>query len=151
MANRVQLAVLRDGGAAWNAWRTQHPNVMPDFTRAELSGINLAGANLLMADFTRAKLSDIDLSNANLDYATFTKATLANVSLDHAKMQGTILVNTTLANTTLTDAKLIGAKLMGSTLAADLTRAHALRCKPDGHDLHQCYIERCHAFLLNYV
>jgi hypothetical protein len=33
MANKEHLAILRQGVAAWNAWRAANPNVRPDLEK----------------------------------------------------------------------------------------------------------------------
>ena len=47
MANEEQLAILRQGPEAWNAWRQEHPDSKPD----------LIGANLGLADLSWATSS----------------------------------------------------------------------------------------------
>ena len=37
MADQQHLAVLKQGVAAWNAWRRQHPEIHPDLSEADLS------------------------------------------------------------------------------------------------------------------
>jgi uncharacterized protein YjbI with pentapeptide repeats len=61
MANDEQVALLKQGVAAWNTWRGENPNVVP-----ELSGANLYGAYLRGANLTGANLSDADLWAATL-------------------------------------------------------------------------------------
>jgi len=51
MANDEHVAMLKQGVAAWNAWRRENPHIRP----------NLSGANL-----RKANLSEADLSGANL-------------------------------------------------------------------------------------
>jgi uncharacterized protein YjbI with pentapeptide repeats len=72
MANDEHVAMLKQGVAAWNEWRSENRNIHPDLggadlreaalTKAKLSGAILTGAyftgaNLYMADLTRANLS----------------------------------------------------------------------------------------------
>lgn len=49
MADERQLALLRQGVDAWNAWREQNPTVLVDLCEANLAGANLAGVNLAVA------------------------------------------------------------------------------------------------------
>jgi hypothetical protein len=44
MADEQQLAVLRQGSDAWNAWREQNPTVRVDLSKADLCGANLSEA-----------------------------------------------------------------------------------------------------------
>jgi hypothetical protein len=38
MANDEHVAILKKGVDAWNAWRDENPNILPDFSAAKLSG-----------------------------------------------------------------------------------------------------------------
>jgi hypothetical protein len=46
MADRDQLAILRRGPAAWNAWRREHPEFEPDLSEASLGGAQLLETGL---------------------------------------------------------------------------------------------------------
>jgi len=46
MANDEHVAQLRKGVAAWNDWRKQNRDILPDLTKVDLSGADLSGANL---------------------------------------------------------------------------------------------------------
>jgi uncharacterized protein YjbI with pentapeptide repeats len=76
MANPEHLQILQQGVKAWNQWREQHEDIIPDLggadlfaadlTQASLGGADLRGAflartNLSVADLTDANLSDVDL------------------------------------------------------------------------------------------
>ena len=96
--NTEHLAKLIEGVDAWNAWRTQNPDVKPDLRSANLQGVNLngfdfsnailkranlsgatlLGANLKAANLRMAKLNNADLLGANLTKANLTKAVLNN-------------------------------------------------------------------------
>jgi hypothetical protein len=84
MANEKHVAQLKKGLAAWNAWRDQNPDIVPDLgganlSEADLNRVNLAGANLsqanlimanlIMANLSKANLLEADLSHANLSIA----------------------------------------------------------------------------------
>ncbi len=65
MANPKHLDKLKEGIEAWNAWRDENPDVMPDLVETNLSGANLfeadlSGANLSLADLTGADLFKAD-------------------------------------------------------------------------------------------
>ena len=84
MADQQHLAVLRQGVAAWNAWRRQHPEIHPDvseadLTNADLSGVDLRHANLMRANLSHAYLSEASLNEANLSEADLTGANLREV------------------------------------------------------------------------
>ncbi len=49
MANQEQLDLLKQGIAAWNTWRQEHPHIRPDLRVADLTGAYLPGADLYWA------------------------------------------------------------------------------------------------------
>ncbi len=56
MADQQQIARLKEGVAAWNAWRAARRDVTPDLAGAplrglDLGGVDLEGANLAGAQF----------------------------------------------------------------------------------------------------
>ncbi|RME19733.1 MAG: pentapeptide repeat-containing protein, partial [Deltaproteobacteria bacterium] len=46
MANPEHIAILLEGVEAWNRWREENPDVVPDLAGANLTGAVLAGASL---------------------------------------------------------------------------------------------------------
>ena len=56
MANSDQVAMLKEDVDAWNTWRSENPNVVPDLSGAKLYGANLSGANLSGAYLSQAHL-----------------------------------------------------------------------------------------------
>ena len=58
MANDGHVALLKQGVAAWNAWRDENPDTRPDLREADLREANLIeadlrGANLIEANSSR--------------------------------------------------------------------------------------------------
>ena len=96
-------------------------DVGPDFSNADLRGMNFRGANLAGADFTGADLRDTDLSNANLAGAVFGGTRLGDGDGNAVIMKGATLDGATLnfAGTSLRYADLSGLNLAG----ADFTEA----------------------------
>jgi hypothetical protein len=47
MANDEHVALLKQGVTAWNPWRNENQNILPDLVRADLHKANLRGANLM--------------------------------------------------------------------------------------------------------
>ena len=96
MANDEHVAMLKQGVAAWNAWRDENRNVLhPKLYGADLPRANLTGANLNGADLTGANLTNAVLRWANLQMATLVNTILrarteitesieARFSLNHA-------------------------------------------------------------------
>jgi hypothetical protein len=118
VADPKQLARLRQGVTAWNAWRRRNPRLKPDLSRAllidlELRGINLAGANLERANLRQATLSRANLTRANLKRTDLRAASLRRARLDHANLTGAILRHASLAEVSLEGATLTGCEIYG--------------------------------------
>ena len=88
MANRKHLALLRQGAAAWNAWRRSNPRTRPCLSGASLFGATLCGANLRDADLRGADLSYANLCGADLSHANLRGADLFWASLSEADLTG---------------------------------------------------------------
>lgn len=146
---------------AWNRWRRDNRNVVPDlrgvvlpgedfvqwnfagarldgadlmgatFVNADLRGASLRNAKLMRADFSHAKASEADFSDANCRQAHFAGATCTNADFRHGAY---------LAGANLTDADFRGARMDGATLAGTMLR----RTRLDGASL-------CEADLTNAV
>ena len=128
MAGRSRFPSLRADVAAWNAWRTEHPEqVPPEFIRADLrsaklAGANLSGVNLSGADLVRADLSGADLTRARLIGANLADADLHGANLTRASLLGAYLGGVNLSHAVLRDAGLQRAVLVQTNLeGADLT------------------------------
>ena len=78
MANDELVAMLKQGVAAWNAWRDENRNIRP----------NLSEVNLSKADLSKADLRDADLREANLGQAILFKANLIGANLSGAYLFG---------------------------------------------------------------
>jgi uncharacterized protein YjbI with pentapeptide repeats len=120
MADEEQLAVLRQGSDAWNAWRKQNPDVRVDLSGANLSGLNLSRANLEGANLQRANLAESNLAEANLEQANLTQADLWSACLYDADLPEANLTQARLYSADLSSAGLARANLTG----ASLSRAH---------------------------
>ena len=84
MANQEHLNMLKQGVKAWNQWRQEQQDVIPD-----LSGANLSGASLSKADLSHVDLRRAGLSRANLIGADLSRAKLSNAHLNGAYLSGT--------------------------------------------------------------
>ena len=98
MADQQQIARLKEGVAAWNAWRAAHRDVSPDLAGAplrglDLTGADLKGANLKGADLRGANLGEANLAGANLEGANFFKAILNGADLANANLRGAQFLN----------------------------------------------------------
>ena len=118
MANPDHIALLKKGVVAWNKWRDEKPDIIPQLREANLGGGNLNGADLSRADLTGA-----DLNAAHLRKAGLTRANLSG-----AKLSGADLYEANLTEASLTEANLRGAVLSGADLSgADLRKARLTR------------------------
>jgi hypothetical protein len=140
MANEEHLARLKQGVAAWNAWRRENREIRPDLTGADLSEADLTEADLIgpilptvlktylirEADPARAlrtyltgvNLSGADLTKALKTYLT-TRVDLTGTDLTRADLTKALLIQADLRGANLDQADLGGADLS----KADLTRA----------------------------
>ncbi|MBN2264539.1 MAG: pentapeptide repeat-containing protein [Candidatus Aminicenantes bacterium] len=139
MADAGHIEIVKDRVDGWNEWRRRNTKIIPDLAGADLSEINLTGANLARADltgtclaganlaganFSRAKLFRADLSQADLSRATLVKANLSQADLAGANLNGADLSGAFLVRANLSGAGLIGACLKGASLGqASLFRA----------------------------
>jgi hypothetical protein len=71
MTETDHFSLLRQGKAAWSAWREANPSIHPDLREANLTGANLAGALLGGADLGKANLSRANLTDAILGGSDF--------------------------------------------------------------------------------
>jgi hypothetical protein len=116
MANPEHLEILKRGLGAWNEWRREHQNVIPDLSsedlsRANLAHANLAHANLHRADLSHANLSDANLSDAYLFYTDLSFANLLRADLSHADLSFADLRSADFSGADLSGAVLSGADL----------------------------------------
>jgi uncharacterized protein YjbI with pentapeptide repeats len=57
MGNEDHIARLKNGVAAWNAWRDRNRNIRPNLSGADLSEADLSGAQLVDSDLTGPDLT----------------------------------------------------------------------------------------------
>src|SRR5712691_7581284 len=88
MANDQHVAILKQGVAAWNAWREKNPDVRPDLSEAELTGADLVGAKLSGADLAEADLQGAILIGADFSGADLTDCCIHGVSAWRLKLNG---------------------------------------------------------------
>lgn len=77
MAIEAHVDKLKEGVEAWNAWRGDNPDVVPD-----LSGFNLVGMDISGADFRQANLRGAQLGSVT----GLLPARLAGADLTHAEL-----------------------------------------------------------------
>jgi uncharacterized protein YjbI with pentapeptide repeats len=137
MANPDHLEILKQGvwdWGRWNRWRSEHPEITPDLSRASLRGAdlsfanlsraNLGGANLSGAVLIYANLSEANISMAFLNRANLIRANLSGANLIRADIRGANLIGATLSRANLSEAVLSEATLSGADLSeADFSGA----------------------------
>ncbi len=153
MANQEHVDLLKQGVVEWNQWRKDHPDVHPDLSEADLTGLDLrnfdlSSANLNETDFTLTNLSEADLVGATLFMATLVNANLrttdlTSADLTSADLTAANLVGANLSKTNLTSATIAGAELAAAKLTgAHLIRADLSRANLSGTDLTKADLSR---------
>jgi uncharacterized protein YjbI with pentapeptide repeats len=138
MAKKLHVEKLNQGATEWNQWRNDNPDIVPDFSEADLVGkdlreFDLAKANLSGARLHQANLCGADLREANLSKAVLHKADLYRAKLSEADLSG--------AN--LSGANLYRADLHENNLAkADLREARLLSANLRGANLYKAELQK---------
>lgn len=138
MANAEHVSKLKLGVEAWNTWRQENWNVRPNLSGLELSnepgvkrsllwdssakqinlsGINLAGADLSEAEFKTVNLQDALFTDANLSHAIMRRADLSRADLKSANLDSADFNGATLSDALLQEANLCQTNLKGAILA----------------------------------
>jgi uncharacterized protein YjbI with pentapeptide repeats len=134
MANVEHLDAMRKGANAWNLWRQEYPEILPDLSSADLQDQDLRGFNLARTNLARAQLRGAKLDAASLQRAVLWKADLAEATLTDADLSEANLRKANLFHAMLTGAKLQRANLTGALLVdthlhrADLTGCFVYGC-----------------------
>lgn len=98
MANQEHLDILRQGVEVWNVWRREHPEVLPDLCRVNLSQLHLEGINLQEAWLEGANFQAANLKEANLMGVHLEGANLSDANLERANLHLTFFNNATRLN-----------------------------------------------------
>ena len=160
MGDREQLARLRSGVVAWNAWRADNPLLQPDLSgadlrfsvldRVDLQQANLSGADLTHAffyqanfcgaelsaatmvgtNFCMARLCDATLARSDLHRANFDRADLTGADLSGANLERTLLVGTTVSGARFSGCRVYGASVWDVDLS-DVGDQSGLRITQD--------------------
>jgi hypothetical protein len=136
----MKLTRRYDNSCLWEGEATDIQDALERAVKsgADLSGANLAranlfGANLSGADLARANLFGANLSGANLSGADLARANLSGANLARANLFGADLSGADLSGADLARANLFGANLSGADLSgADLSGANLARANLAG-------------------
>jgi uncharacterized protein YjbI with pentapeptide repeats len=138
MANPEHVTVLKQGVAAWNAWRIKYPDIQPDLQGADLSIVNLSRADLSEVYLFQANLHQSDLRGANLHEADLRRADLGGADLRGTDLSGAKLNGASLFQANLHEADLRGENLHQADLRiADLSGANLFQADLSGTNLFQ--------------
>lgn len=120
MANEEHLKILKNSVEAWNKWRIEHPDIIPDLARATFESGELLGANLSQVDLTETHLLFTILPFNDLSYAQLVKAKLTSTYFYVANLEGADLSGADLSGTNFSGGNLQDANFSG----CDLTDVH---------------------------
>jgi uncharacterized protein YjbI with pentapeptide repeats len=138
MANDDHIAQLMKGVDAWNAWRDENPEILPNLREADLTGVDLSGMDreklIYAAEIRRTErvgaAKAANLRGADLSDAHLCRADLSGADLTEAKLNVALLLEATLIGADLSRANLCGARLAGADLCrADLSGADLTEAK----------------------
>ena len=150
MTNKEHVAILKKGVAAWNEWREQHPDIMPDLREAHLGEADLHGAKLSraylnLAGLRRANLNEANLGQAELVGVDLSESYLVGADLREANLRGAKLFRAHLIQANLSEADLIGANLSEADLTgAKLSGTDLTTAKLEGANLNQANLYGAH-------
>ena len=121
MANHKHVNILSKGVIAWNQWREQDSDIIPNLSGTNLCQANLAHANLRQtdlrkADLREAELHDADLFKADLRAANFKAANMVASNMRGANLKGAHMIFADMGKTDLQQADMRGTRLDDSTL-----------------------------------
>ena len=137
MANPQHVAVLKKGVQAWNDWRQQNYDLIPDLSDEDLSGLDLSGAILSGAILFDANLSNTSLVEAQMNETNLTNAKLMNANLTRAEMIGAYLEEAELSEAILDEA--------------NLSKAWASDANFYNSNLDQAYLEGASLYRVNFT
>ena len=158
MANKEQLAKIKEGVDPWNRWMESNLRITPDLLGADLEkanlgevnfeGTNLGGSNLRRVDLERANLRSTNLEwanlrGANLKGANLRGAYLRGADLEGADFEGADLEGADFEGADLKKTNLEGANLRSTNFeGANLRGANLIGANLIGADLYLTVLTR---------
>lgn len=134
-----QLAKLKEGVEAWNAWREENPDAEIDLRGADLGRANLSGADLEDADLYGAYLLEANLSGADLGYSNLSGAILSNSNLSGADLGRADLSGAYLWEANISGAALNLANFSNTDVSFIRYRKRLLRNRCHGARVSECF------------
>lgn len=133
MADSGHVSKVKEGAAAWNRWREEEPDAVPDLGWANLNGLRLDGAV-----FAKSALKLAFCKGCSMVGADFSDANMRGVNLEGCDLRGAVFRGANLEGAHMLGADLTGADFTGANLKlanfdgailrdADLTGARKLR------------------------
>jgi len=114
------------------------------FSKMNLTGADLSGMDLRGADFTHAVLADANLQGANLEGCDFSEAVLARAVLTDTRLVGSRLDKANLGGARLEDCDLASASLRETLCHGTRFRGCSLRgAQLDQTQLHETEMVEC--------
>lgn len=114
MANPKHVEILKQGVNAWNQWRKENPDIIPDLSDLECLGNEFSETILWRKEknwWSKVDCGYLDLAGANFAHANLANAILFNANLTGADLNRANLKETGLFGANLTSANLNRAKL----------------------------------------
>jgi len=133
MSNKYHLEILKKGAEQWNCWREENPEETPDFSWANLPGMdlrnyNFENANLKLAFCKKCNFTDANFQNSNLYGANLELTNCTNSNFSGANLEGALIKNAILKNSNLSNCNFRLANLEGSIFeGADLSGSKKLK------------------------
>ncbi len=103
------VSLMRSGAAAISHWRAMNPSSRILAAGGEFNGLDLSGANLAGADLRRCHFAKCDLRQAN-----FTGAVLTDARFAYCDLSGTTFSTAELRRTAFDEVKVDGAVFTGA-------------------------------------
>ena len=115
MANDDHINILRRGKQAWNDWRRENTEIVPDLEDADFRKANLKAVDMNSAHLARTDFSKTDLRRANFDKALMRDADLTGARLFNSTFKGAALSGADLGGARVPSVRLASAKTLFRT------------------------------------
>lgn len=152
MVTQAHCDILTSGIDAWNQWRSANPDVRPDLSGADLTGMDL-GSPFPLRDTGEGPVGEMAIDGKlglgvrrliRQNENSVKDVRSAGLNLSYANLEGANLSEMDLAGATLDHAVLRRANLTKANLSfARVNDADFRDCTLEGSDLTACSLQRC--------